>query len=168
METQVNRGIWNMLGEKQVTAGFSSMHGVIFHQPIKTFWTPKPGNAHAQGAGSNELQQQRISIVCTFAKNLGLEQKYSPVACENVFSMKVLMNAHKNINTEPHPQHIPGIYKRINKSLKTPSALHSHVAETAAAMKYSQESKMSILASPVMWPWVWPRLWFGLKYLNNC
>jgi len=53
-ETQVDGGIWNMLGEEQVTARL----GLICNspQPIKAICaalltTPKPGNAHGPQTG---------------------------------------------------------------------------------------------------------------------
>lgn len=63
MGTQVDLGMWNMLGEEQVTAGLGTIYN--FPQPIETFQTaslapPKPGNARVPHTGPAKLQQQRI------------------------------------------------------------------------------------------------------------
>lgn len=62
METQVDGGIWKMLGEEQVTARLSSLY---FPQPIRTICgalptPPKLGNACVPHAGATKLQQHRI------------------------------------------------------------------------------------------------------------
>lgn len=63
MGMQVDRGIWNMLGEEQVTARLGSVYN--FLQPITTVCAapltpPKPGNARVPHTGAAKLQQQRI------------------------------------------------------------------------------------------------------------